>query len=135
MKNERGLTLVELLAVLTIFGVIMLIFGSILIDGMKASDRNITNQRLQQEANYITEKVREEYLKGPKEVISSEIFLEVKPENGGKILKLNDVTISEGFTYDLETEILNRDNSADFILTIEKNGKTFKINTKFSKLN
>jgi len=136
MKNERGVTLVELLAVLAIFGVIMLVLGSIFIDGMKASDRNATNQRLQQEANYILESVRKEYLKRPEDVTISEIILKVEPQNGGKTLKLNDETISEGFTYELGTNtILRESSSSHFNLTIKKNGKSYTIDTTLSKLN
>ena len=61
MNNERGLTLVELLAVLAIFGIIMALVVTVLINGKKASNRNATNQQLQQEANYIMETIRSEY--------------------------------------------------------------------------
>ena len=50
MRNERGLTLVELLAVLAILGTIIALIGTVLINGIKSSERNRTNQQLQQEA-------------------------------------------------------------------------------------
>ena len=58
MKNERGITLVELLAVLAIGGIIIALLTSVFINGKKASDRGATNQMLQQEANYIMETIR-----------------------------------------------------------------------------
>ena len=44
MRNERGLTLVELLAVLVIFVIIMALIATVLINGTKVSDRSATNQ-------------------------------------------------------------------------------------------
>lgn len=63
MRNERGLTLVELLAVLALVAIIMTLIISVFINGAKASERSTTNQRLQQEANYIVESIRNEYLR------------------------------------------------------------------------
>ena len=62
MDNERGITLAELLVVLAIVGIIITLIVSVLINGMNASERNTTKQRLQQEANYIVETIRNHYL-------------------------------------------------------------------------
>ena len=93
MKNERGLTLVELLAVLAILGIIMALIGTVLINGIKASNRNATNQQLQQEANYITETIRNQYLKRT----SNPIILEI--DNHEHSLKMDGTIISQGYTY------------------------------------
>ncbi|WP_415579221.1 type II secretion system protein, partial [Filibacter tadaridae] len=95
MKNERGLTLVELLAVLAIVGVIMALLGSVLINGIKASNRTTTRQQLQQEANYITEVVRNEYLgqgSGSFTIYSDDV---------NQTLKIESKIISEGYIYKL----------------------------------
>lgn len=93
MKNERGLTLVELLAVLAIAAIIISLIGSVLINGIKASNRTTTKQQLQQEANNITEVVRREYLEQ-----KSGLFL-IEVDNGNKTLKIENKIISEGYNY------------------------------------
>jgi len=137
MKNERGLTLVELLAVLVILGFIMMLLGTVLVNGMKASNRTTTNQQLQQEANYIVERVRSEYLKLPKEVTNDkfklEIVLEIDTVN--QTFKMNDEVVSEGYIYNLKSSVkIPRTGPSPFYLTIEKDGKSFDIDTVLSKL-
>jgi len=142
MRNERGLTLVELLAVLALVGVISALIMGVFFNGIKAADRSTTKQMLQQEANYITEVVRNEYLKSVDKNI-----IELKIEDDNHILKMNSKTISEGFEYFFEepkdqdeeglltTIFLNPEKElVPFGLTIEKNNQSYLIETIFSKL-
>lgn len=136
MKNERGVTLLELLATLVLVGVIIILFMSIFLNGLKTSKQITTKQELQQEANYIIETVRKEYLKSEKECKCSKdtsIVLEI--DKLKKQLKMNSIVISEGYDYDFETNIkIPRIGSPLLILTIQKNDKSFHIETKLSKL-
>lgn len=136
MKNERGLTLVELLAGLVILSVIMTILGAVLINGMKASNRIITNQQLQQEANYIVEMVRNKYLE-----LDNSKKIEFEIDNDKKILKIDERILSEGYSYcfkgDCNGKKIYIDRTIDFKFELElKKGNTqsYIINTTFSKL-
>ncbi|MEC2076796.1 prepilin-type N-terminal cleavage/methylation domain-containing protein [Metabacillus fastidiosus] len=53
MKNEKGLTLVEVLVGLAILSTIMVILGGLLIDGFRHSEKAENITALQQEANLI----------------------------------------------------------------------------------
>ncbi|KXH87302.1 type II secretion system protein [Sporosarcina sp. HYO08] len=135
MKNERGLTLIELLAVLAVVGIMITLLTTVFINGFRASERSATNQKLQQEANYITETVRKEYLKRQGDITDVEYKNEIKLESdaANKVLKMNGKIISEGYTYSV-TPTIARLGSPTFELTIEKDGKSFSVDTIFSKL-
>jgi prepilin-type N-terminal cleavage/methylation domain-containing protein len=136
MKNERGITLVELLAVLAIGGIILVLLTSVFINGKKASDRGVTNQMLQQEANYILETIRKEYLKLEDDDIKLEII--------DKTLKMNEKVISQGYSYDFIIDnaegeivypiIIKRNKSFPLKLTITKENLHYTVNTTLSKL-
>ncbi|WP_066292818.1 PilW family protein [Bacillus sp. FJAT-29937] len=131
MNNQRGFTLVELLATITILALIITLLSSILIDGKKAYNRNTTNQLLQQEANYITEIVRREYLRKYDEgKMSNPIKLSVQDN----ILKMDGKVISEGFNY-IVLNVSRKSNPVHFYLELEKDGLTYTVETTFSKLN
>jgi prepilin-type N-terminal cleavage/methylation domain-containing protein len=133
MRNERGITLVELMAVLAIIGIISTLIISVLVNGIKASNRNTTNQLLLQEANHITEVIRKEYLKPDDSVIEIRI-------NNSEVLEMNGIVISEGYIYAIDnhdsmsTYIIDRGNPADLKLTIERQGQSYTIETTFSKV-
>lgn len=104
MNNEKGITLIELLGVLVILSIVLTFIGSILVSSLKTSERATSDQRLQQEANYITEKVRNEFLKkvtkegdlNPPVLANFELTI----DNDNNRLLLNDEdVISEGYTY------------------------------------
>jgi len=135
MKNSRGLTLVELLAVIAIMGIISVLVASLLINGFQASTRNTDNQRIQQEANLIIEKIRKEYLI----LDSSTIKLEI--DNNNRQLKMDGTNISSGYLYcatpicpSSQELIIRRDDDFDFILELKKDSVTYKIETTLSKL-
>ena len=155
MKNEKGITLVELIAVLAIAGIIVALVASVLSSGTNASQRTSMNQQLQQEGNLIVEKIRGLYLLNQKDDAVPDTF-EIIVENDKLIFK--DETgassvISEGFKYDLDpaladsssptkkTVMLDRTQKSVFNLLISGKtnsnspGQEYKINTSFSKLN
>lgn len=155
MKNEKGVTLIELLGVLVILSVILILAGSILTSSMKTSNRATTDQRLQQEANYITEAIRNEYLKSEKqkaEETEIEEYIKkviVRINNDQNQLKLYDRVISEGYIYSfcLETEFENEECKKDkkidrsatsqtfqLKLTSKDGQRTHEIKTEYSKL-
>ena len=124
MKSERGLTLVELLVVLALIGGLSALIVGTLINGIKVSERSTTKQQLQQEANYITEIVRNEYLQSYNDYLD-----DIKFEIDGDSLLMNDAKISEGFSYENPT-------TDDDVLSLRliKDDFSYDINTKFSKL-
>ncbi|WP_394119703.1 PilW family protein [Planococcus donghaensis] len=152
MKNEKGITLVELLAVLTITGIIVVTIMSVFSTGANSSERTASRQQLQQEANLIVEQIRASYLENEKSELIPDTFL---VEVEGDKLKINrgenevKKVLSEGYQYHLgeNTEImsvtLKRTVASDFYLEIcEKNSsnkcedsRSFEVKTSFSKLN
>lgn len=154
MKNEKGITLVELIAVLAIAGIVVALIASVISSGTNASQRTSLNQRLQQEGNIIVEKIRVEYLLNQKEDSIPDQF-EILVENDQLILTDESGTIiilSKEFIYDLDPSpgataatkkktVLDRTQKSDFNLlirgiSIENSAdQEYKINTSFSKLN
>ena len=141
MRNERGITLVELLAVLAIVGIIMILITSVFINGKKATDRGATNQMLQTEANYILETIRKEYL-----ILEG---YDIKLDTSNNKLKMDEMVISEGYSYEFIEEIengtevetiilneinINRNESQSIKLTIKKDDLSYTIDTTLSKL-
>ncbi|QHJ71661.1 type II secretion system protein [Planococcus halotolerans] len=155
MKNEKGITLVELIAVLAVAGITVALIASVLSSGTNASQRTSMNQQLQQEGNIIVEKIRAQYLLNQKEDTVPDKF-EIVVENDKLIFKDDtgtNMVISEGFKYDLDPAsadntsptkkkvVLDRTQKSVFNLLIrgKTNGNSpnqeYKINTSFSKLN
>lgn len=155
MRNEKGMTLVELIAVLAIAGIIVALIASVLASGSNASQRTSLNQQLQQEGNIIVEKIRAQYLLNQKEDSVPDSF-EIVVQNDKLLFRDEtgaNMVISEGFKYDLDPAstnpssptkkmvVLDRTRKSEFNLIIR--GKTdsntpdqeYKINTSFSKLN
>lgn len=54
MKNERGLTLVEVLATITILSIVGIIIWQVFFQGINYSQKTITKNLMMQEANIIT---------------------------------------------------------------------------------
>lgn len=57
LQNERGLTLVEVLATLTILSIISVVIWNVFFQGLYYSDKAVTQNAMQQESNYITMKL------------------------------------------------------------------------------
>lgn len=131
MKNEKGISLVELLAALAIMGIITVVIASVLSTGTTASNKTATKQQLQQEANLIVEVLRSEYLKSDNHVF----VLNVEEENGEQVLLLNSRPISQGYTYIFsETEIdPNFDTKFEMRIS-DTDNQYYEIDTSFSKL-
>lgn len=153
MKNEKGITLVELIATLAIAGIIVALIASVLTSGTSASQRTSLNQKLQQEGNIIVEKVRAQYLLNHHDDSipdKFEIFVQndqliFADETGARMI------ISEGYSYDLDPAaatasptknkiILDRTKKSNFNLVIlgpmdgNSERQQYKINTSFSKI-
>lgn len=145
MRNQKGITLIELLAALAIGGIIIVVIASVLSTGTSSANRTSSKQQVQQEANIIVEKIRNNYLKnispGANETIldngcteREQIVLTISSDK--KSLLMNGEIISEGFEYsDLISEPLCRKNPSKFKLTIKKGEAFYPISTTFSKLN
>lgn len=129
MKNQRGLTLVELLAVLALTGILVVLLGGVLLNGMKASTRNTVNQQLQQETNYLTEVVKNEYMKKYKAGMNEMIKFEISEGR----LTMDGKIISEGYNYNV-ADISRKQNPVFFYLTVKKDGLSYRVETSFSKL-
>lgn len=149
MRNQKGVTLVELLAVLAVAGIITVLIASVLSTGSNASNRTATKQQLQQEANIIVEKIRAHYLLNEKEDgIPDEFLVKVNDEEDKLFIEDDTgiILLSEGFEYNLSPseQILSiklyRKKISNFYLLIQSkeadsNILEFEVNTSFSKLN
>ncbi len=134
MRNQQGVTLVELLGVLAIIGIIMAMIMTTMTNGSNASQRTKSKQQLQQEANYIVEVIRSEYLKKENNLI------ELKIEGTGydQQLKMGTKIISSGYKYKLTEPNNGKIDPAvnqKFKVELSSNGiQKFNINTTFSKI-
>ncbi|MFD1030437.1 prepilin-type N-terminal cleavage/methylation domain-containing protein [Metaplanococcus flavidus] len=138
MKNERGITLVELIAALAIIGIITVVIASVLMTGTSSADRTSSKQQMQQEANYIVEVIRAEYLKKENNEIK------IKVNNAEEKLIINNKVISQGYKYTIEepeesdeenTFSIDPNENVKFeMVLIDGVNKPFPINTTFSKL-
>lgn len=134
MRNQKGVTLVELLAALAIAGLITVLIASVLSTGTNASHRTTTKQHLQQEANYIVEVIRSEYLK----VNNPMIQITIEGTGNQQKLKMGTMTISQGYAYQLMSPaagVIDPKLDTNFQLKLSSPGvKPYTIKTKFSKL-
>lgn len=130
MKNERGLTLVELLAALAIVGIIIAVIVSVLSTGASSAERTSSKQKLQQEANYILEAVRKEYLENSDELII------LKDGSTFSMIRGTEARIlSEGYQYELVFDgIIDPAIDEEFHLTVKDGDFEFSIKTTLSKL-
>lgn len=133
MKNQRGASLIETLAVVILLSIVSIFLFSTLTSGFKNFDRTSTKQKLQQEGNYITEVVRNEYLK------SDTTSIELKVDNTEKELYMNGSVISSGYFYTLGSSPANtfsENGPLHLVITIsqKENGPNHEINTTLTKL-
>jgi len=130
MKNEKGLTLIEVLCAIAILGIIYALVSNVLINGMNSSTALVTKQQLQQEANIITETVRTAYLKNDSSMNNS-----IKLDNSGGSLSMNGQVISTGYEYQITKESIDTtEGFVKFQLTLSVGIHSYEIKTSFSKL-
>lgn len=137
MKNERGITLIEILAVILLISTISIFLFSVLTSGVTNVKRTSTKQKLQQEGHYITEVIRNEYLKSG----TSNINLVI--DNNNKLL-MNGNKISSGYTYELknpnngysaENKIsISKTDNFHLLLSINEEDHFYEIDTTLTKL-
>src|SRR5690606_20025775 len=130
MKNEKGITLVELLGVLAITGIISVDIMSVYSTGANSSERTTSRQQLQQEANVIVEQIRSSYIENEKTDLVNDQFL-VKVEDDKLMIttidELDVKILSTNYLYKLaesleEPEIImNRTKVSPFYLEICSN--------------
>lgn len=144
MKNEKGITLVELLAALAIMGIIVVVIMSVLSTGASSSERTANRQQLQQEANLIVEQIRASYLENEKSDLINDQFI-VRVEGDELVVTPledeNKEILSNGYEYRLSKSsesleiLLDRTKPSPFYLEICSNDQCFEVQTSFSKLN
>ncbi|RDW16336.1 hypothetical protein CWR48_16970 [Oceanobacillus arenosus] len=108
MKNEKGMTLVEVLATLVIASLFMGIIYTVVMMSMEYSSVETTKTRLQQEANYIITEIQRIHRKGDcyvlsiteNEVAIAETEMESCPETDSKMRVL-----SSEYKYDYDIEL------------------------------
>ena len=61
--NEKGITLVELLAALALFGVISVLLWNLFFQALNFNDRAVTQNQLQREANLIVNTIQQLHTK------------------------------------------------------------------------
>ncbi len=136
MKDENGLTLIELLAVISIIAIISVFLFSILLNGFTVTERTTIKQKVQQEGNYITETIRKEYL------TSSNSNIILKVEGNNKSLLLNDNVISSGYDINIYDNLGNKTNEytikrneSNYLhIEITKDSFSYEVKTVLSKL-
>ncbi|MGG3798292.1 PilW family protein [Metabacillus fastidiosus] len=94
MKNENGLTLVEVLVGLAILSIVMVILGGLLIDGFKNSDKSEKITTLQQEANLIITELRNIHWKNENYIIHF--------NKDSIITEKSQITLNEKYNYKFE---------------------------------
>ncbi|ANU12763.1 hypothetical protein B481_0540 [Planococcus halocryophilus Or1] len=143
MKNQYGITLVELLGVLVITSIVMVVVMSVFSTGANSSERTASRQQLQQESNLIIEQIRASYLKNEKDsTVEGKFKVRV---DGAKLLisKIdgsNEQIISTGYQYAMGTgsnpEVVEFDRTKvmPFYLKTCSSNQCFEVQTSFSKL-
>jgi type II secretory pathway pseudopilin PulG len=138
MNTQKGITLVELLAALALVGMLVILIFSVMTQGMKASERNTTTQRLQQEANLIVEKLRNEHLMGSQQAGYTP-FIEL--EIVGDVLKIKgEEILSSGYEYKFlnpenpKNMLFDRSSNQKIKMEIKSGDRIYIIDTTFSKL-
>lgn len=108
LKNERGITLLEILAALVISSIIIGIIYSFLIIAVEYNSTETTKTRLQQEANYITTEIQRVHRKSDCYVLIIDsggvIIAEECKDTDGDLLHDNTRVLTGNFEYSIERE-------------------------------
>jgi len=102
--SERGITLVELLAALALFGVISALIWNLFFQALSFNDRAVTQNQLQQEANLIVNTIQSKHTKDTitKISISNNILTITYKES------TQDVFDKKNIIYEIEIDDLKR---------------------------
>jgi len=132
MKDQRGVTLMELLAAIIIF----MIFGSIVwgffFQSIKFNDVEVTKQDLQQEANLIINFLQQTHTKG--------ITYSVTTNHDGSVLSIEGEDFNrQGIIYDISGSDPSPITGREFYFLLELKSKeypnlSYKIETTFSRI-
>lgn len=139
--NERGLTLVEILAALVIVGIFSIIIWRFFFQATELNSREVTQTTLQQEANLIVNVMHQVHTKEEIESIST------NSENTQLLIRIKDknsiIFNESGILYEIKPSMVEVDESGDwpssftlyFKLTSSKHEKiSFVTRSTFSKL-
>ncbi|MGB6407692.1 MAG: type II secretion system protein [Planococcus donghaensis] len=144
MRDENGITLVELLAFLAISSIIMVVIMSVFSTGVNSSERTASRQQLQQEANVIVEQIRATYLENEKNASIDKNFKVRVDTDKLMITKIDGTSekiISSGYQYSLGTGtgpavvVMERTKVSPFYIKICSGNQCFEVQTSFSKVN
>lgn len=131
--NEKGITLVELLAALALFGVISVLIWNLFFQALNFNDRAVTQNQLQREANLIVNTIQQIHTKHKITSIT----------NDNETLTVNyDINKHEDFAkenirYLLGPTTISSNKEIIFDLTLKSRANSsvkFKVKTTFSKL-
>ncbi|MDX5475614.1 MAG: prepilin-type N-terminal cleavage/methylation domain-containing protein [Bacillaceae bacterium] len=114
-NNEKGITLVELLAALTIAFIISGLVAAIFFQTFRNADRSDSHINLRQEANIIVQMFSTAHEK------EDYTFQYTKSSNGNWEMKIGDIVMNSRY-YDIELTFENR--------TAENEERSISINTK-----
>lgn len=136
--DEKGITLVELLAALALFGIISVLLWNLFFQALNFNDRAVTQNQLQQEANLIVSTIQQLHTK------STITAIEIDTDESLKITSLDkDCILSEpikfsnsSITYIVnQIDLPDKEFSLELTLTSKSNDKiSFDAKTTFSKL-
>lgn len=132
--KRNGFTLVELLAALTITGIIIVLAYSVFHTGIKQGESSKKDAFLQQEAQLIAETIRNKHLKEPAyqlEIKSDEVLLD------GKAISRNyrymAKVVYENHTYSGEPLKIDTKLPLEMTLEIKKGEQSYTLRTLFAR--
>ncbi|RKQ18039.1 PilW family protein [Ureibacillus endophyticus] len=139
MINQNGISLVEILATISVLSIIVVLIFGILINGLNTASKAKENALLQQKANYVLAILREEHEKGNCYRISiSNDYHEVRIDSSCD--NIIDTTINDSqFKFDINgvsptTPIDIVDKITYISIVIIGKNDSYEINTNLSRL-
>ncbi|WP_394187596.1 type II secretion system protein J [Paenisporosarcina quisquiliarum] len=143
VQNEKGVTLIELLAAITIFGIFSTIIWAFFFQSFHANNVELTKNSLQQEANLIINTFQEVHRNSESYLIVIDAdfkTLEITPDSEASYLfNKSGVLYEISSTNSFESGDRIYPNNFDFPMTLiltssENNNLQIKIQTVFSKI-
>ncbi|MFC4409880.1 type II secretion system protein J [Chungangia koreensis] len=132
LRDEHGVTLMELLAAIIIFTIFASIIWGFFFQSLKFNDAEVTKQQLQQEANLIIASIQEAHIKGQSYIIQT--------NDSNTVLTVKDLVFEHP---QIKYEILNSIQTPVISKTLEIKLKlssadnpaiTYEIQTTFSRI-